>query len=543
MDDMAIGLIHIELLQVMRESWRLGGIGVIYIRLTEERALPVKWLRIWERKLRSFRLIWKHGFEQEYYFMLGSNGSKLAPEQALNDSAAELYKLLSREQNVLVGHVIAYPPTGQSTAAAEQAAWKAIREACQRAEPVYSSIGGSSRQADEVAISPSLEMQRETTAVLAFADGQNQQEIAVALEPEGQAGTDESAIAYYAAPGMSIGEQAAPFPVFSAQARVAEIADFFNMNGKEQCVILQEEGRPVGLLMKQKLHELLAGKYGLPLYSTRPVEKIMNASPLIVDADMPIEQVSQLAMARDISHLYDVVIITAGGQLLGATTVRDILERITTLRMEAARSANPLTGLPGNEGIQLELARRSSGDKPFAVIYADLDYFKWFNDCFGFSQGDALIRFLADTLVGIKEEYGMASDFIGHIGGDDFIMVTEASYAEKVCTRLIERFDGGVKRYYGGVEVSMVEDRHGNTVEQEGVTLSLSLMLAAGGTTPSHISTLTAKLKKRAKMQKGSVYVMQDMAFCTQERNATEGIEVRRGTSSSDIAAKQPYNG
>lgn len=128
MDDMAIGLIHIELLQVMRESWRLGGVGVIYIRVTEERALPVKWLRIWERKLRSFRLIWKHGFEQEYYFMLGSNGSKLAPEQALNDSAAELYKLISREQHVLVGHVIAYPPAGQSTAAAEQAAWKAIRK-------------------------------------------------------------------------------------------------------------------------------------------------------------------------------------------------------------------------------------------------------------------------------------------------------------------------------------------------------------------------------------------------------------------------------
>ncbi|ANY68294.1 hypothetical protein BBD42_18795 [Paenibacillus sp. BIHB 4019] len=535
MDEMAIGLIHIELLQVMRESWRLGEIGVIYIRLAEERALPETWLLTWERKLKPFKLIWKRSFGQEYYIMLGCNGPRLGAEQAMNDSAAELHALASREQSVIIGHVIADPPAGQSHEAAEQAAWKALREAWRQAE--MSSMRVSSKQAVEAAKSPGPDRQLGTMAAMALEERQSLQEIAVALEPEA------AAIAYYAAPGMSIGEQAAPFPVFSAQARVTEIADFFNMNGKEQCVILQEEGRPVGLLMKQKLHELLAGKYGLPLYSTRPVEKIMNASPLIVDADMPIEHVSQLAMARDISHLYDVVIITAGGQLLGATTVRDILERITTLRMEAARSANPLTGLPGNEGIQLELARRSSGDKPFAVIYADLDYFKWFNDCFGFSQGDALIRFLADTLVGIKEEYGLASDFIGHIGGDDFIMVTEASYAEKICSRLIERFDGGVKRYYGGVEVSMVEDRHGNTVEQEGVTLSLSLMLASGGTAPSRISTLTAKLKKRAKMQKGSVYVMEDMTSCTQERNATEGIEVRRGTSSSDSAAKQPYSG
>ncbi len=508
MDEIAIGLLNRVMIHAVKKSWKLGGVGVLYIRSDEEDGMLSKLLQRWEQG-DGFRLVWKQDLENEHYYMIGAVEAGLSVNIAVANSVAVLRKSLAKQEGIRLGVAFANSPKPDSEPsfiqAAERTILKAIKEAWMAAE------GAAAMEVETAAASNRTE----------------QRKVGV----------------YHALPGFSIGQLAVPFPIFPSEAKVADIAHFFEINRKEQGVVIADEGQPVGLLMKEELHELLAGKYGLPLYSTRPVEKIMNASPLIVDADMPIEHVSQLAMARDISHLYDVVIITAGGQLLGATTVRDILERITTLRMEAARSANPLTGLPGNEGIQLELARRSSSHKPFAVIYADLDYFKWFNDCFGFSQGDALIRFLADTLVGIKEEYGLASDFIGHIGGDDFIMVTEASYAEKVCTRLIERFDGEVKRYYGGVEVSMVEDRHGNTVEQEGVTLSLSLMLAAGGTTPSLISTLTAKLKKRAKMQKGSVYVMEDMTSCTQERNATEGIEVRRGTSSSDIAAKQPYNG
>jgi diguanylate cyclase (GGDEF)-like protein len=215
-------------------------------------------------------------------------------------------------------------------------------------------------------------------------------------------------------------------------------------------------------------------------------------------------------MARDFSQLYDVVLITKDGQMAGAASIRSILECMTTLRTEAARTANPLTGLPGNEEIQLELHRRIGLKKPFAVIYADLDYFKWYNDCFGFGLGDELIRYLADLLRKELNQHGHDGDFIGHIGGDDFITVMEALYAEQLCQSLIERFDNGIKAFYGGVEVTTVEDRHGNIVEQEGVTLSLSLMLWDGEVplTPEYISKFAAKLKKQAKAQKGSVYIM-----------------------------------
>src|SRR5690606_27503313 len=128
---------------------------------------------------------------------------------------------------------------------------------------------------------------------------------------------------------------------------------------------------PIGILMKEKLHQLLAGQFGLPLYWSRPVSRIMDDEPLIVDSELPIEHVSQMAMSREFDKLYDVVTITKKGELAGVATIRSILESITKLRTEAARGANPLTGLPGNDGIERELKRRIRAGRPFAVIYAD----------------------------------------------------------------------------------------------------------------------------------------------------------------------------
>ncbi|MNZ53548.1 RNase II stability modulator [compost metagenome] len=327
-------------------------------------------------------------------------------------------------------------------------------------------------------------------------------------------GGDSGKLAQQMAAGMPgkaarIGSLATPFPIFPASALVSEVAYFFDTQAKAQGAVIVNQGSPIGILMKEKLHQMLAGQFGLPLYWNRPVERIMNKQPLIVDEQLPVEQVSQLAMSRDFTQLNDVVLITREGQLTGAATVQAILEYMTSLRTEAARGANPLTGLPGNEEIQLELQRRIGLTRAVAVIYADLDYFKWYNDMFGFGLGDNLICFLANVL---REEIGKLGGeqcFIGHIGGDDFIVITEESSAEQLCQSIIQRFDSGIKAFYGDVEVTSVEDRHGNVIEQEGVTLSLSLMIWDGEkpVTPEYISRFSAKLKKKAKAHKGSVYV------------------------------------
>lgn len=490
MEEVGYGLFNRDMIRSIKERWNNGGIGAVYARIHIGSSSAESSLQQWESE--QGRLFWRLRLDNEYYFLFGRKSGDQPIEHIAMTAAERLAGIMavSELKNpgtpiTQIGHAVAFPSTtGRST---ETVVYRLLRDAMMQSG-YTASHGGDGSQA------------RASLAETAEQSGR------VHAKPEpGLQGHGNKA---------AIGQLASPFPVFHARSLVSEVAYFFDTNPKALGAIIVADDRPVGLLMKERLHQLLAGQFGLPLYWNRGVERIMNDQPLIVDEQMPVEQVSQLAMNRHYSHLYDVVIITQDGRLAGAATIRAILECMTALRTEAARSANPLTGLPGNEDIQFELHRRIQSRRPFAVIYADLDYFKWFNDCFGFGLGDELIRYLADSLRSAMEQHGKPGDFIGHIGGDDFIVVAGAGYAEQICRSLIARFDGGIKTFYGGAEITSVEDRHGNIVDQEGVTLSLSLLVWDGDTdvTPEDISKLAAKLKKRAKAHKGSVYVKDQIA-------------------------------
>ncbi len=218
-------------------------------------------------------------------------------------------------------------------------------------------------------------------------------------------------------------------------------------------------------------------------------------------------------MAREINKLYDIVIITRQGKISGAASIRSILECITNERMEDARVASPLTGLPGNIQIQRELNKYITGQGGFSVIYADLDYFKWFNDRFGFQRGDQVIQFTADVLQQVIAGYGNTNDFIGHIGGDDFIIISTAKDTEILCEEIIRRFEHGVVDFHEGERWSVVEDRHGNEVKSDSVTISLSLIVIHRGNTITieQISQTAASLKKISKAHQGSIFCAREI--------------------------------
>ncbi|CAM4067880.1 GGDEF domain-containing protein [Paenibacillus alkaliterrae] len=499
MGEVGVGLFNRDMIRSMKERWHDGGIGVIYVRFQSGNAAAETALQLWESG--EIRLFWRQRLECDYFYLFYRQ-HKDEPIVTLTERAAE--RLLSRltkaltkgkpeeindgDYDVHIGIAAAYPSVlGRSS---ETVFFRMMLEAMEQSAYHVSLHANSKETNVETVRDPARPAMRQAAA----ADDSRMQEHSLRLKDK----------------TVRIGALAVPFPIFPPRARVSEVAYLFDTNAKAQGAVIVDQGRPIGILMKEKLHQMLAGQFGLPLYWNRPVEKIMNNQPLIVDEQLPVEQVSQLAMSRDFSQLYDVVLITKDGQMAGAASIRSILECMTALRTEAARGANPLTGLPGNEEIQLELRRKIAIGKPFAVIYADLDYFKWYNDCFGFGLGDELIRYLAELLRRELDQMGCESDFVGHIGGDDFITVTCAACAEKLCQALIVKFDSGIKAFYGGVEVTTIRDRHGHIVEQEGVTLSLSLMIWDGEVpvTPEYISKFAAKLKKQAKARKGSVYVM-----------------------------------
>lgn len=312
----------------------------------------------------------------------------------------------------------------------------------------------------------------------------------------------------------SLAELVIPVQVFSRNTLVSEISRIFELHREAQGVVIADNGKPIGLLMKEKLHKMLSGQFGLPLYWNRIVGKIMDTHPMIVDESLPVDQVSQMAMAREPDKLYDAVIVTREGLVTGVVSIRAMLEWVTQTRMKDAQWANPLTGLPGNERIRREMIRRLADGNPFAVWYADLDHFKWYNDQYGFHKGDDVIRFTGEILVAVARNHVSEQCFVGHIGGDDFILLSSITDPEIMAQDILERFVNGVGALEGQ-RMGPVMDRSGHPLDDAtGLSLSLSVLLCedTSGWTPEKLSHKAALLKKKAKQVNGNSVVWETLS-------------------------------
>lgn len=193
---------------------------------------------------------------------------------------------------------------------------------------------------------------------------------------------------------------------------------------------------------------------------------------------------------------------------------RELLSRIrnTLRRIDRNRDANPLTGLPGNLEIQRELNYRIDKRMPFAAIYADLDNFKAYNDVYGFLNGDIAIKLTADILRDHIRE-NSEHDFIGHIGGDDFIVIVTPDYADSYCSGIIENFDRRIRALYTPSDLEhghiITYNRHGDVTIFPIMTISLAVVTNDSRTFSTHleVSEIAADLKKKAKAIIGSCFV------------------------------------
>lgn len=177
--------------------------------------------------------------------------------------------------------------------------------------------------------------------------------------------------------------------------------------------------------------------------------------------------------------------------------------------------ANPLTHLPGNTSITQEIERRIAQKKPFAVLYADLNDFKAFNDRYGFLRGDQVIKLAAQCLTGAAETgAGEEPAFVGHVGGDDFVAVVHAGRAEPVCKEVIAKFDALVSNLYDDADRKqgyiLGKTRQGQEVRFPfaGISLAVVTTETREFTHPAEISALATELKSWAKSHGKSAYVV-----------------------------------
>ncbi len=177
------------------------------------------------------------------------------------------------------------------------------------------------------------------------------------------------------------------------------------------------------------------------------------------------------------------------------------------------KEANPLTGLPGNTAIERELKRRINQQEPFAFLYIDIDNFKGYNDYYGYHKGDEIISFLAGIMTRTVEKLGAKEDFIGHIGGDDFVMATSPARAEIMAQHIIDEFDKSALLLLDGSDVKRgyleVANRQGEVHRVPLMSLTIALVISSDNKIEhfAEISDIAKEVKKFGKKIEGSVVV------------------------------------
>ncbi len=186
--------------------------------------------------------------------------------------------------------------------------------------------------------------------------------------------------------------------------------------------------------------------------------------------------------------------------------------RLCLLRAQRAVEVNPLTRLPGNISINRQIQSCIDRNEPFALAYADLDNFKPYNDTYGFSRGDEVLRITGRLLLNITKGRQSRNSFVGHIGGDDFVFMTEPALIEETCREVITAFDRIIPTFYDprdrDLGYILSHDRAG--AKRQFPLLSISIGVAVSeGNRFSHygeISQIASEVKGFAKEQDGSCY-------------------------------------
>ncbi len=187
---------------------------------------------------------------------------------------------------------------------------------------------------------------------------------------------------------------------------------------------------------------------------------------------------------------------------------------LSILRSERIVEINPLTRLPGNISINKEIQERIDSRREFAFGYADLDFFKPFNDRYGFSRGDEAIKMTARIILGVIKSKQPQGSFVGHIGGDDFVFIIDQAFAEEAAKDIVRVFDSLITGLYDPADLKQgfiqSFDRRGKASQFPvmGISIGITESRRRAFTHFGEIAEIAAEMKKFAKQHQGSCYMI-----------------------------------
>ncbi|AVS61185.1 diguanylate phosphodiesterase [Paracidovorax avenae] len=251
-------------------------------------------------------------------------------------------------------------------------------------------------------------------------------------------------------------------PTATSETSNDTVAGFFKAHPELHALPVLDGARPVALINRQQFMNHYATLYFREVHGRKACAAFANPAPRVVELDCDVDQLVGILTSQDQRYLSDGFIVTDNGRYVGLGTGEQLVRSVTEARIEAARHANPLTFLPGNIPISMHMQRLIDSGTEFVACYADLNHFKPFNDYYGYWRGDQMIRLVARLAVAHCDAQ---RDFIGHVGGDDFMLLFQSGDWLQRCQRIVEDFAreafqlfDDAARADGGI---WAEDRHG----------------------------------------------------------------------------------
>lgn len=303
-------------------------------------------------------------------------------------------------------------------------------------------------------------------------------------------------------------------PGVPADSTVASVVESFRQHPDWTAVAVLESRdspRAVGMVHRDQLLIFLSRPLHPEVYNRKPVASVMTRDPLQVEARARLDQVSRIVTTRAAPQQSEDFIISRNGTYLGLGRTVDLLRQITAQQIQAAMHSNPLTGLPGNREIQTQLAQWVTRRRHFVACHLDLNHFKPYNDEYGYARGDQVLLHVAQV---ITRTVRRPVDFVGHVGGDDFVFLLRSRDWSLRLTAMLEELTASLTNFHaeehraaGGFEGV---DREGGRRRFPllGVSIGAVEVDEAQATSAERVLESLHQMKSLAKSRSGSSCVL-----------------------------------
>lgn len=310
-----------------------------------------------------------------------------------------------------------------------------------------------------------------------------------------------------------MGDLAAAVEPISPDSQIISALRRFTENRELRSLPVVNGSSVVGMLHRSRfLEEHIIGKhgYGYSMNTYKTIADVMEKNFFLCEANTSIDDISQRIQSRKSALQYDDICVTRTGKYHGTVPISLLLNSIMERNINLAKGSNPLSGLPGNDFIQREITLRLNQSMHFDVAYIDIDNFKPFNDHYGFERGDYIIKSLATIITRVLTRITSSTfNFAGHIGGDDFIVVSRPQDSLRIAEEITSEFRAQLPDFHGRQDFTCgsytAKNRRGLEEEYHLLSLSIGIVSTEVRRIESYpeLASLATEVKKRAKMESG----------------------------------------